>query len=172
MFGFLDNPDRETFREINRQATQSARFFMYLKIKKTIPPRDGEAPVQLEDGINRSKLIQAIENIVVENLLWDKDATERADFVISKANTYWGDDKNLLKDNAVALIAVLMSTNYICNTYYSLYPKSKKLLYIVNHLAKICSPGLMVIFDEDLPSWFRKTWPNISSLFEHYRANG
>ena len=169
MLGFGNNPDSETLQMVSRHAASAAQFCMYIYQKNAIPPKDGEEPVYLNEGSNKEKIVSVIENIISANKLDEDGATDRINALVLEEKN---NPTENFYENALGLVTMINVINGICKMYYADYPKSKKLLDIVNQLAKITSPALIKVFGNYPPNSIRKSWPHISSIFEHYKANG
>jgi hypothetical protein len=168
MFGFGNNPDSETLEIITRNSEGVARLCMYMYQKNAIPPNDGDNPLSLIENDNKEKILTNIDAIINENKLYD-DTTDKINSIcIQKQNN----KTDIFYENALCVIVMLNTINIPCKMYYVDFPKSKKLLELVNSLTKIASPAFINLFGNYPPNSVRKCWPHFSSIFEDYNRNG
>lgn len=171
MFGLFNNnnPDKEYFNEINRLAEQSAKFMLYVKLKKCIPAKDDIEDLTFELEENKLKTINCFNSIVKENSL--ENATNIDAVLVELIQKHSKENYNQVYDDTLAFISNMNTINQVCSVYYEDFPKSDKLLEIVNHLAKMFPPAFIVIFGENMPNSYRKIWPYLSNIFEHYKTH-
>ena len=163
-----NNPDKKYFNEINRLAEQSAKFMLFIKVKKCIPAQDGMDNLSLEIEENRLKTVNCFNTVVKDNEL--ANVTNIDAVLVELIQEHLNKEYDQLYDDVLAFMSNADTINQVCSIYYEDFPKSDKLLEIVNHLAKIFSPAFIVIFGEDMPNSFRKIWPYLSNIFEHYKT--
>ena len=170
MFGFGNNPDSATYNEYARQAHHAVQFLFYMETKETLVPKDKEQEVfSFKSSDDKAKIIKQFDQIVHELALPENQHPNGTEIINSKLSE--AKNKDDFYENVYGLIVILNTVNYIAHAYYRNYPKSKKMLELVNILAKSSGRVLELIFQDNLNSETRKAWPHLSSLFEHYKSN-
>ncbi len=172
MFGFGNNPDRETCSVLRRQSHNMAVYFSYIFIKNCIPPKDGEDAISLNNEKDKQDLVESINLIINQN---DLNTVECGNLTGKINELCLHADEvttSRIYENALSLITMMNGVDCIAKIYYLDYPKSKKLFSLLNDLAKVCCPALIKVFDGTLQEKHREIWPHLSCIFEAYRANG
>ena len=171
MFGLFNknNPDREYFNELNRLSEQAARFMLFVKLKRCIPAQDGMDDIPLDIEENRLKVVDCFNNVIKDNSI-DTEADIEKILMKLALEVRQGNSEQVY-ENTLAFMSNANLINDICKVYYVEFPKSDKLFEIVNNLAKIFSPAFIVIFGDSMPEPYRKIWPYLSNIFEHYKTH-
>ena len=170
MFGLGNNPPSELSNELGRQAHSMCQMMYYIQVKKTLVPRPSDdSPVSLTDTASRNDVLKCFDGILIENNFLEAGEVTRRDKVNELALAV-NQDTPQLYENTLTLLAALNWINFCFRCYYRDYPKSKKLFTLTNELAKICAPGIGLVFQDGLPEAYRKMWPYLSSIVEQNRA--
>ena len=169
MFGFSKNPDRSTMNEIYRITDPPVRYMTYIYMEQALPPKDGMTPISLTNEENIKKIINCFNEIIDLNFLENSsDISSTLMELKSEANR---SNPEQLYFDTLGFMCDINAINNICTMYYVYFPKSKKMLEIVNDLAKLFPPAFILIFGESMPDNYRKIWPYLSNIFEHYRTH-
>jgi hypothetical protein len=174
MFGlFSKKPDAELRDMYWNQAGQATQICKYLSQNNACPPNDGEDEIDLLDKINRTNLMEEILLKIKGMNLADASDLERSTLTLklSADNQNNSGKVTPIQSNAILIVFTINIIDMITRHYFSYYPKFKPMLNLVNHLEKISSSGLQVVFGDDMPIEVRRAFPHFSSLFEHHRAN-
>lgn len=172
MFGFGNNPPADVCNALGKTALQTTQLMAYIQIKKTLVPRTREEiPIDLTDSNSRQEVVQYFDTLIHENSLFDLNQIERRDILNELAVKVSQDmDAPQIYENTLTLLVSMNWIDFFVKTYYEDYPKSKKLLELVNQLTKVAIPAIELTFCDGYPERYREMWPHLSSVMEQHRA--